>query len=92
MLEQLMARDDGPLVRRLPREAGKRELRYAHCFSAATQELDNPVPTAGARAPESNDGERLDRLEQRVNELQTEIEQLKDALATLHSATVRDDV
>ena len=92
VLEQLMVRDDGPLVRRLPREAGKREARYAHCFSAATPELDNPVPTAGAQAPESTDSERLDRLEQRVNELQTEIEQLKDALAALHSATARDDV
>jgi uncharacterized protein YceH (UPF0502 family) len=92
VLEQLMARDDGPLVRRLPREAGKREARYAHCFSAATQELENPAPTAGAQAPESTDSERLDRLEQRVNELQTEIQQLKDALAALHSATARDDV
>ena len=92
VLEQLMVRDDGPLVRRLPREAGKREARYAHCFSAATPELDNPVPTAGAQARESTDSERLDRLEQRVNELQTEIEQLKDALTALHSATARDDV
>jgi uncharacterized protein YceH (UPF0502 family) len=91
VLEQLMARDDGPLVKRLPREAGKREARYRHCFSAATQELDNPAPAAGAQAPESADSERLDRLEQQVNELQTEIEQLKDALAALGSATVRDD-
>ena len=92
VLEQLMARDDGPLVMRLPREAGKREARYRHCFSAATQELDNPAPTAGAPAPESIDSERLDRLEQRVNELQTEIEQLKDAMAALHSGDPGDDV
>ena len=92
VLEQLMARDDGPLVVQLPREAGKREARYRHCFSAATQELDNPAPSADAQAPESPDSARLDRLEQQVNALQTEIQQLKDALEALHSATVRDDV
>ncbi len=91
VLEQLMARDDGPLVRRLPREAGKREARYRHCFSTALEELDNPAPAAGAQTPESPDSERLDQLEQRVNELQTEIEQLRDALAALHSATPRED-
>jgi hypothetical protein len=92
VLEQLMARDDGPLVVRLPREAGKREARYRHCFSAATQELDNPAPSADAQAPESPASARLDQLEQQVNALQTEIQQLKDALEALHSATVRDDV
>ena len=92
VLEQLMARDDGPLVVRLPREAGKREARYRHCFSAATQELDNPAPSADTQAPESPDSARLDQLEQQVNALQTEIQQLKDALAALHGATLRDDV
>jgi uncharacterized protein YceH (UPF0502 family) len=91
VLEQLMARDDGPLVKRLPREAGKREARYRHCFSAATQEPDYPAPTAGAQAPESPDSQRLDQLEQRVNALQTEVRQLKDALEALHSATTRDE-
>jgi hypothetical protein len=91
VLEQLMARDDGPLVRRLPREAGKREARYMHCFSAATQDLDHPATTAGAEQRASSDSVRLARLEQRVNELQAEVEQLKDAMAALKSGNPGDD-
>jgi len=91
VLERLMERDDGPLVRRLPREAGKREARYMHCFSAATQDLDYPATTAGAEQRASSDSERLARLEQRVNELQAEVEQLKDAMAALKSGNPGDD-
>ncbi len=90
-LEQLMARDDGPLVRRLPREAGKRETRYMHCFSAATQDLDTAAPTADAQQPSSSDSERLVQLEQRVNELAAEIQQLRDSLAGPNGANPRDD-
>jgi uncharacterized protein YceH (UPF0502 family) len=86
VLDQLMARDDGPLVRRLPREAGKREARYMHCFSTATQDLDTAAPTADAQQPSSSDSERLVQLEQRVNELAAEIQQLRDSLAELQSA------
>jgi uncharacterized protein YceH (UPF0502 family) len=91
VLEQLMERDDGPLVRRLPREAGKREARYMHCFSPATQDLDYPATAAGAEQGASSDSERLAGLEQRVNELQAELEQLKDAMAALKSGNPGDD-
>src|SRR5271163_4392605 len=34
-LRDLMVRDDGPFIARLPRAAGARESRYAHLFSGA---------------------------------------------------------
>jgi uncharacterized protein YceH (UPF0502 family) len=76
-LSGLMERSDGPYVVRLPREPGKRESRYVHLFSG---EVQAPTaierPDAGETLTES-DHERLNRLEQLVNELAQEIEQLK---------------
>jgi len=85
VLERLMAREDGPLVRRLAREAGKREARYAHCFGAVTAG-DEGVTTDAAAAPQTAaDSERLEWLEQRVEELSDEVEQLKARIAQLAS-------
>jgi len=91
VLEQLMARDDGPLVTRLPREPGKREARYRHCFSAATQGLDNRAPTTDAEQPSNSDSERLAQLERRVDELDAEIQQIKDAIIGLKRENPRHD-
>ena len=84
-LEQLIERDDGPFVVRLPREAGKRELRYAHLFSGevpitdSTQNGDTQVTLPGP------DDERLDQLEQLVSELRQELERVKDRIGLLES-------
>lgn len=85
VLEQLMVRDDGPLVARLPREAGKRETRYVHCFSTETQLGDSGAESAAPEQLSAADSERLDRLEQMVGELGNEIQQLKDQLAELQT-------
>ena len=79
-LEQLMQRDDGPFVIGLPREPGRREIRYAHLFG------DEPVPGETAvpvRAPSAGAGSadsRMDRLEQIVEQLREEVEDLKSRL------------
>ncbi|MEA3412647.1 MAG: DUF480 domain-containing protein [Pseudomonadota bacterium] len=79
-LERLTEREDGPFVVRLPREPGKREMRYAHLFGG---EVQLPEP---AEAPDDpvgltdSDQERLDRLEQEIGELRGEIERLKERL------------
>lgn len=80
VLERLMEREDGPFVVRLPREPGKRELRYAQLFG-------EEVPTAKSTdTAESTTGDaetnlqRLDRLEREVGELRQEIEALKELL------------
>jgi uncharacterized protein YceH (UPF0502 family) len=84
-LNHLMERGDGPFVVRLPRELGRRESRYAHLFSGEVQvpETAEDVSAAPARsspARASTDSERLDRLEQIVNELRGEIEAIKRRL------------
>jgi hypothetical protein len=78
VLEQLMVREDGPFVARLPREPGKRESRYVQLFSEAPQITESPVGNEVTAAGE--DAERLDRLEQLVIELFREMEDLRARL------------
>jgi uncharacterized protein YceH (UPF0502 family) len=79
-LDQLMQRDDGPFVAKLPRESGKREARYAHLLGSESEvreaaALVNAV-SAGA-GPESG---RMEQLEQIVNQLRDEVATLKARL------------
>ena len=85
-LEALARRESGPLVRRLEREAGKREARYAHLFGAADAESSLPVAApADAVAgrsppcapPADSQDDRLAALEAEVRLLREEIERLK---------------
>lgn len=81
VLGQLARREDGPFVVRLPREPGKRESRYAHLFSGAVsggEEHETPTPVADAEETKAAAGGRLDRLEQRVAELEAEMTALKE--------------
>ena len=79
-LRGLMERDDGPFLARLPREAGKREARYAHLFSGAVPCLDRPETVPDDMPMESSERERLDRLEKQVRELREEIERIKEGI------------
>lgn len=79
-LEALARREDGPYVVRLPREPGKRESRYAHLFGGEVQVglEDEDAP------PSSAEPSRLAQLEERVTQLEAELNELKvrlDALA-----------
>jgi uncharacterized protein len=84
-LEALAQRESGPLVRRLPREPGKRETRYLHLFGAASAELSVPAAssaeTPGAPGPAApaadSQHDRLAALETEVRALREEIERLK---------------
>lgn len=49
LLEALAGRSDGPFVRRLAREPGRRESRYALCFTEPAAEPVDPVPTPEPR-------------------------------------------
>jgi len=85
-LNALASRADGPFVVRLAREPGRRESRYAHLLSGPV-EVAPEAPGATAQetaAPSSGGGTtsfhaRIEALEQRVEELQREIEALKSA-------------
>ena len=83
ILNSLVAREDGPFVIRLAREPGRRESRYAHLFSGelagASENESRPASTDYAAAAGAGDG-RLDQLERRVAELETEMAELKQRL------------
>jgi uncharacterized protein YceH (UPF0502 family) len=84
-LAQLMGRDDGPFVVRLPHEAGKRESRYAHLFSGEVQIADSSQHTDARLQPCRGDNERFDQLQRLVSELRQELQQLEDRIGQLES-------
>jgi hypothetical protein len=84
-LRALAEREDGPFVTRLPREAGKREARYAHLFSGDVQVPDAPEGPDVVARHASPGADRLERLELQVEEMRAEIEQLKRDLESLSS-------
>ena len=72
-LNQLIARDDGPMVVRLAREPGKRESRYMHLFGGEVVEETAPA----ARHGDNDDlATRVAQLEETVAQLQAQLEQL----------------
>ncbi|WP_192456723.1 YceH family protein [Musicola keenii] len=73
-LQQLSAREDGPFVVRLAREAGKRESRFMHLFSGDVS--GDPEPDT-ERTPESAS------LLARVEMLEQEVAALRQQLAAL---------
>ncbi len=82
-LNGLIEREDGPFVARLPREAGKRESRYAHLFSGEVHAADSSSVAQLAEGLPHSDHERLVRLERRIDELVMEVNQLKSKLERL---------
>ena len=78
-LKNLMAREDGPFIARLPRAAGARESRYAHLFSGAIESVEEsaaPEETAPAAAL----SQRVTQLEEWVLELRAQVGELAQAL------------
>ncbi|MCG9580821.1 YceH family protein [Vibrio tubiashii] len=74
VLEKMASREEGALVVKLPREAGKRESRYMHLFSG---EVDIEALASAAPAPAGNSSSRLDELEQEVASLKAELSELR---------------
>ena len=82
-LDQLMQRDDGPFVMKLPREPGKRESRFAHLFGDETDMQEFAAPAAVASVGRGPDPDRMEQLERVVKGLQDEIASLKKRLDRL---------
>jgi uncharacterized protein YceH (UPF0502 family) len=80
-LQNLMDREP-PLVARLAREPGRREVRYAHLFSGEPPSQASAPDeiairhSAGADAGETL-AQRLERLEEEVRQLRAELQELK---------------
>ena len=82
VLEYLANDEKGPLVVKLPREAGKRESRYMHLFCG---EVDVSELAVATTAPSSAVSERITQLEQEVAELREELAALKEQVESLLS-------
>ncbi len=78
-LKNLMEREDGPFVTRLPRDAGRREVRYAHLFSGEVQ----PPAVAVSSATVQEGGDRLERLEAEVHELRQKVDEMYSTIERL---------
>jgi uncharacterized protein YceH (UPF0502 family) len=78
-LKNLMSREDGPFIARLPRAAGARESRYAHLFSGAFESAPEPDPAdLGEAAPGATTlSQRVSALEQLVEQLRVTVDALK---------------
>lgn len=81
VLQTMLEREAGPLVARLPREPGRREVRYMHLFGGE-QPPQPPIQHVAvedtAQVPERETvTSRLARLEAEVRLLRVELETLK---------------
>lgn len=74
-LNDLIARDPDPMVVRLPRQAGQKEVRFAHLLSGEPKiEL---VTSTDRPQPVETLGQRVERLETEVEDLRRQFEQFK---------------
>ncbi len=78
-LQNLMTREDGPFIARLPRAAGARESRYAHLFSGLIESVEEPAPAEESAPGTVTLGQRVTRLEELVAQLREEVDALKSA-------------
>lgn len=75
VLSGLEENPDGPYVRMLTRQAGRKESRYAHLFCG---EVEDDPPAASATHPVAAGGvSRVGQLEQQVVELSAKLETLE---------------
>ena len=80
-LRALSAHESGPFVTRLPRAAGTRDARYAHLLCGDVQGAPADEPDEAVAAPlASRSG-----LAERVQSLELQVEQLKQALEDIRS-------
>jgi len=84
-----MAAGFDALVRELPRQAGKREIRWIHLLAdeKAAAELEAAIPATMTSTSSSRgtSGSRLDQLETAVEELRSEVAELRGRLDELDS-------
>ena len=75
-LNSLINRDE-PLVVRLPRQAGQKEVRFVHLLSGDIDVEAYAESERTAPAPRRSNNEQFEKLEQKVEALSTEVETLK---------------
>jgi uncharacterized protein len=81
-----LARRDEPLVVKLPRQAGRKEARYAHllsgppAFEESSEEASAHAPPRSSSSTRAAEGERMARLEAEVETLRGEVAELRRQL------------
>ena len=84
-LQQLMEKEGGPVVMKLPRQIGRKESRYAQLLAGepeiATEE-EGEAQLEKAALEVRTENERLEQLEIQVQDLQRQIEDLRLEFAT----------
>jgi uncharacterized protein YceH (UPF0502 family) len=70
-----------PLVKMLPRQPGTKEARYAHLLSGDVELPPQESPAGFVAASSGAGGDRIARLENQVETLQSEIADLKQQFA-----------
>ncbi len=78
-LDSLISREPEPLVMRLPRQPGQKEVRFAHLLSGPI-DVDAAVTEHAARVSASrvSQSERVDKLEQEVATLAATMQKLQE--------------
>ena len=74
-LNGLISHDPDPLVVRLPRQAGQKEVRFAHLLSGEPKIEE--VTSTDRPHPAETLGQRVERLETAVEDLRLQFEQFK---------------
>ena len=74
-LNALISHDPDPLVVRLPRQAGQKEVRFAHLLSGEPK-IEQVILTDRTQPVETL-GQRVDRLETEIEDLRRQLEQFK---------------
>ena len=77
-LEALIAREPQPVVARLPRRPGQKEVRYAHLLSGEVVGAEDNAPDVSPSVAPA--GDRLAALEQLADELRNEVSDLRAQL------------
>jgi uncharacterized protein YceH (UPF0502 family) len=80
-LHALSTKDSEPLVTKLPRQTGQKEVRYAHLLCGeinVEQMLAEPAESRAAhRNPRVNESEKVAELQEQVARLSVEVESLR---------------
>lgn len=81
-LTGLIERDGDPLVMKLPRTPGRKDSEYMHLFSGPIDIQDYVEKSQTEKGTGTTRRSGLSELEQRVSELEAEMEELKKLLQT----------
>ena len=80
VLQRLMTRAGGALATKLPRQPSRRERRYAHLLAGEPQ-----LPADDAAAPPEHVRAEVQAEDERIEQLETEVDTLRRELAALRS-------